>query len=211
MRVAPVACSASILPRLASSTPSENILPMKPIEWNAIASAPASGPGPNMATKNSAQINVEIERVATRINLAIRFTQRNGVAFFAARKPTGMPIIKPRIVAMAAMCIVSTKAGQTTGQKCAQSIGHMRLPMSTTCSGASYKNSGMISMVFSAQPIAAAIAKNTAKRANRWAGVKRIQRLSSAVADAGSAPTWALTGTPASHKFAALHRSLPGR
>ena len=44
---------------------------MNPIEWTAIASVPANAPGPNTATKNSAQIIACTERVATRINRPI--------------------------------------------------------------------------------------------------------------------------------------------
>ena len=40
---------------------------MKPIECTAIASVPASAPGPNTATKNSAQTMACTERVATRM------------------------------------------------------------------------------------------------------------------------------------------------
>ena len=41
---------------------------MNPIEWTAIASVPASAPGPNTATKNSAHTMAWTERVATRMN-----------------------------------------------------------------------------------------------------------------------------------------------
>ena len=43
---------------------------MKPIEWKAIAQVPASAPGPNTATKNSAHSSVDTERVDTRMKRA---------------------------------------------------------------------------------------------------------------------------------------------
>src|SRR6266568_1456475 len=58
----------------------------------------------------------------------------------------------------------------------------MRVRRSATCSGASARNSGMISTVRSAAPIAAPTSRNTVKRAIRCAGVKRRQiRCASAV------------------------------
>src|ERR1700675_933144 len=64
------------------------------------------------------------------------------------------------------------------------SIGHMRVRRSAPCSGASVKNSGMISTVRSAAAIAAATSRYTVKRAIRCAGVKRrqIRRASGVVA-----------------------------
>jgi len=64
---APAATSASIGPGLASSIASDRNLPVKPIECAAIASMPASAPGPNTATKNNAHTMAWIERVATRM------------------------------------------------------------------------------------------------------------------------------------------------
>src|SRR5216683_5727481 len=55
------------------------------------------------------------------------------------------------------------------------SIGHMRVRRSTTCSGASARNSGMISTVRIAAAIAAPTRRYTVKRATRCAGVKRRQ------------------------------------
>src|SRR5256885_3524158 len=55
------------------------------------------------------------------------------------------------------------------------SIGHMRVRRSATCSGASVRNSGMISTVLIAAAIAAPTRRYTVKRANRCAGVKRRQ------------------------------------
>src|SRR5437762_3314125 len=55
------------------------------------------------------------------------------------------------------------------------SIGHMRVRRSATCSGASVRNSGMISTVRIAAAIAAPTSRYTMKRANRCAGVKRRQ------------------------------------
>ncbi len=55
---------------------------MKPIECTAIASVPASAPGPNTATKNSAQIMACTERVATRMKrpILLRTTETRDVA-----------------------------------------------------------------------------------------------------------------------------------
>src|ERR1700693_1289908 len=55
------------------------------------------------------------------------------------------------------------------------SIGHMRVRRSATCSGASVRNSGIISTVRIAAAIAAATSRYTVKRAIRCAGVKRRQ------------------------------------
>src|SRR3981189_2378890 len=55
------------------------------------------------------------------------------------------------------------------------STGHMRVRRSATCSGASVRNSGMISTVLIAAAIAAATRRYTGKRANRCAGGKRRQ------------------------------------
>src|SRR6202140_1912344 len=55
------------------------------------------------------------------------------------------------------------------------SIGHMRVRRSATCSGASVRNSGMISTVLIAAAIAAPTRRYTVKRATRCAGVKRRQ------------------------------------
>src|ERR1700719_241499 len=55
------------------------------------------------------------------------------------------------------------------------SIGHMRVRRSATCSGASLRNSGMISTVLIAAAIAAPTRRYTVKRASRCAGVKRRQ------------------------------------
>src|SRR2546430_12917263 len=55
------------------------------------------------------------------------------------------------------------------------SIGYMRIRRSATCSGASVRNSGMISTVLIAAAIAAQTRRYTVKRANRCAGVKRRQ------------------------------------
>ena len=51
---------------------------MKPIECTAIASMPASAPGPNTATKNSAHTMACTERVATRMKrpMVLRTTER---------------------------------------------------------------------------------------------------------------------------------------
>src|SRR5450755_2361182 len=55
------------------------------------------------------------------------------------------------------------------------SIGHIRERRSATCSGASLKNSGMISTAWIAAAIATPTSRYTAKRAIRCAGVKRRQ------------------------------------
>src|ERR1700693_4780525 len=62
----------------------------------------------------------------------------------------------------------------------------MRVRRSATCSGASARNSGMISTVRIAAAIAAPTSRNTVKRAIRCAGVKRrqIRRASGAAVSA---------------------------
>src|SRR6266853_183613 len=55
------------------------------------------------------------------------------------------------------------------------SIGHMRVRRSATCSGASLRNSGMISTVRIAAAIAAPTRRYTGNRAIRCAGVERRQ------------------------------------
>src|SRR5450755_63593 len=54
-------------------------------------------------------------------------------------------------------------------------MGHMRVSRSAICSGASVRNSGMISTVWIAAAIAIPTSRNTVKRATRCAGVKRRQ------------------------------------
>src|SRR5258705_5847934 len=61
-------------------------------------------------------------------------------------------------------------------------MGHMRLSKSAICSGASSRNSGITSMFWIETTIAITIARYTAKRASRCAGVKRRQVLASSVA-----------------------------
>ena len=113
----------------------------------AIAMVPASAPGPKTATKNSAQIIACTERVATRMKrpMLLRTTER--VMFRATMTATRLAMITARIVPSVAVCSVSINAPCTTFGYHAQSIGHIRANKSTVCCGASYRNSGMISML----------------------------------------------------------------
>ena len=117
------------------------------MECMAIAIVPASVPGPNTATKNSAQIIACTERVATRMKrpMLLRITDR--VILRATMSATGLAIATARIVPSVAVCSVSISAPCTTLGYHAQSIGHIRANKSTVCCGASYRNSGMISML----------------------------------------------------------------
>ena len=81
--------SASIEPLFDSSSASANSLPVKPIERKAMASVPASGPGPKTATNSSAQTSELIDREVTKTNLANRLSARFGVTLRAASRPTG--------------------------------------------------------------------------------------------------------------------------
>ena len=86
---APVACRASIGPGCASSMASDSSLPTKPIDRNAMANMPASAPGPNTATNNSAQISEFTEREETRMKVARRLRVRERVILRAASNATG--------------------------------------------------------------------------------------------------------------------------
>ena len=110
---------------------------MNPIECTAIASVPASAPGPNTATKNSAQIIACTERVATRMKrpMVLRTTER--VMLRATMSATRLAIATARMVPSVAVCSVSISAACTTFGYQAQSIGHMRANRSTVCCGAS--------------------------------------------------------------------------
>ena len=110
---------------------------MKPIECTAMASVPASAPGPNTATKNSAQIIACTERVATRMKRPMPLSTTERVMLRATISATRLAIATARMVPSVAVCSVSISAGCTTFGYQAQSIGHMRANRSTVCCGAS--------------------------------------------------------------------------
>ena len=129
--------SASIGPGFASSIASDRNLPVKPIECTAIASVPASAPGPNTATKNSAHTMACTERVATRMNRPIVFRTTERVMLRATSSATGAAKATARMVPSVAVCKVSSSAVCTTFGYQLQSIGHMRANRSAVCCGAS--------------------------------------------------------------------------
>ena len=65
---------------------------MNPIECTAIAIVPASAPGPNTATKNSAQIIACTERVATRMKRPMALSTTERVMLRATRSATRLAI-----------------------------------------------------------------------------------------------------------------------
>ena len=100
---APVAANASIGPRCVSASASPKSLPTKPIERNAIASVPASAPGPKTPTNSSAHTSELTERDDTRISLASKLTGIDGTSLCAARTPTGKASTSASSVPNAAM------------------------------------------------------------------------------------------------------------
>lgn len=92
---APAAAGASTGPGLVSSSASPKSLPTNPIERNAIASVPASGPGPKIATKSSAQTSESTQRDDTSISFASLSGARSGGNIRAMnRAPGSMPLTK---------------------------------------------------------------------------------------------------------------------
>ena len=79
------------------------------MERKAIAKVPASGPGPNTATNNSAHTSELIEREVTKMNLAIRLSGRLGVTLRAASNPTGTASTIAITVPTVAICRVSIR------------------------------------------------------------------------------------------------------
>src|SRR5262245_29566082 len=134
---APAAVSASIGPGRTSSIASDRNFPVNPIECTAMASVPASAPGPSTATKNSAHTMACTERVATRMKRAARLRTAERVRLGAAMMATGVASATARMVPSVAVCSVSMSASCTTFGYQAQSIGHMRTNRSTVCWGAS--------------------------------------------------------------------------
>ena len=89
--------SASIGPGFASSIASDRNLPVKPIECTAIASVPASAPGPNTATKNSAHTIACTERVATRMKRPMVLSTTERVMLRATSSATRLAIATARM------------------------------------------------------------------------------------------------------------------
>jgi hypothetical protein len=110
---APAAVSASIGPGCASSSASPKSLPTKPIERNAMASVPASAPGPKMPTNSSAHTSEFTLRDDTSTSFAARFTGVDGTRLWAASTPTGSAITSARRVPSDAMWMVSISASCT--------------------------------------------------------------------------------------------------
>ena len=88
-----------------------------------MASVPASGPGPNTATKSSAQTSELIEREVTKMNFANRLSGGFGVTLRAASRPTGSARTIAMIVPSVAMCSVSTMPFERRAD-----IGRIRRP-----------------------------------------------------------------------------------
>ena len=110
---APAAVSASIGPVCVSSSASPKSLPTKPIERNAIASVPASAPGPKIPTNSSAHTSELTERDDTRISFASRLSGVNRTRLCAARMPTGSASTSASSVPSEAMWMVSISAACT--------------------------------------------------------------------------------------------------
>ena len=81
---------------------------MKPIERSAIATTPASTPGPSMVTSSSAQISELIERDDTMIRSATGRTNSTlGVVLRAARNAIGTAMMIASSVPRVAIASVS--------------------------------------------------------------------------------------------------------
>ena len=137
---------------------------------------PASAPGPKMPTKSSAHTSEFTERDDTRISFANRLSGVNGQRLCAARMPTGN---------------ARTNASERAERRDVDRFHQRRVDAGrdssedprATCartdraiwSGASARNSGMTSTVCIDTTIATTIARYTAKRVSRCAGVNRRQ------------------------------------
>ena len=75
-----------------------------------MASMPASGPGPKMATNSSAQTSELTERLDTSSTRAMKLSSRLRVRLPATSSPSGTAITSDRMVPSVAMCRVSTSA-----------------------------------------------------------------------------------------------------
>ena len=83
------------------------------MERNAMASVPASAPGPKIPTNSSAHTSELTDRDDTRISFAKTFTAVYGQMLWAASKPTGNASTSASSVPNEAMCIVSINAACT--------------------------------------------------------------------------------------------------
>jgi hypothetical protein len=78
-----------------------------------MAKTPAAGPGPNTATKSSAQTSELTDRDETRTSWASVLSARDRHTLRAAISAKGRASAMPRIVPSVAMCSVSTSAACT--------------------------------------------------------------------------------------------------